>query len=103
LKGCAAVAETREFEVGDPMPFRLTVNRAVVMRGTLQQVQGTVAELTTTWLAAAPEELAADVQTVHRAFTSGDVERELSERGKWFTMVGVHTTDPHSLKVTREE
>lgn len=87
----------------DPMPYRLTVNGAIRMRGTLQEVQAAVADVVTTRLALAPEQIAPEAQAIRGAFAEGDVQRELDERGQWFTMLDALSDNPIRIKVTREE
>jgi hypothetical protein len=95
--------ESRELGLLDPMPLRLIVNGAIVMRGTLQEVQGTVAQLVTTWLAEAPELLAADALAVNVAFTSGTVESDIKAYGSWYTVVGALAPQAHRIKVVKED
>jgi hypothetical protein len=87
----------------DPMPYRLTVNGEMRMRGTLQEVQAAVADVVTTRLALAGVELAPEVQAIRGAFAEGDVEQALAERGEWFTMLDAFSDNPIRIKVTREE
>jgi hypothetical protein len=87
----------------DPMPYTLTVNNAMAMRGELREVRNAVAHLVTEWLASDPEGLALDAQTVNLAFNLGAVQQELEERGEWFTVFGAHSAHPMRIKVTKGE
>jgi hypothetical protein len=73
------------------MPYRLTVNGAMVTRGTLREVGAAFAGLVTGWLADDPEGMATDAQTANLAFNTGAVQTALDERGEWFMMLGVHS------------
>lgn len=86
-----------------PMPYRLTINGAMQMRGTLQEVQAAVAEIVTDRLALAGVQLAPEVQAIRGAFAEGDVEQALAERGQWFTMLDAMSDNPLRIKVTHEE
>jgi hypothetical protein len=87
----------------DPMPYRLTVNGEMRMRGTLQEVQAAVADVVTTRLALAGVGLAPEAQAIRGAFAEGDVEQALAERGEWFTMLDALSDNAIRIKVTREE
>lgn len=97
-----AADEAEEMGLLEPMPYRLKVNGAVAMRGTLQEVRAAVAHLVTEWLADDPETLAVDAQTVNMAFNSGAVQQALDERGEWYTVVGSHSEHANRIKVERE-
>lgn len=86
----------------DPMPLRLTVNGAIVTRGTLQEVRAAVAELVTKRLAEAPERVALDAQTINMAFNTGAVQQELDDHGIWLTILDVHGEDPARIRITKE-
>jgi hypothetical protein len=91
-----------ERDLLDSMPYRLTVNGVMKMRGTLQEVQAAVADVVTTRLALAPEQIAPEAQEIRGAFAEGDVERALNERGQWFTMLDALSDNPLRIKVTKE-
>jgi hypothetical protein len=86
-----------------PMPYRLTVNDAIAVRGTLPEVRATVAHLVSGWLADDPEGLAEDAQKVNAAWTGDEAKNALQERGEWYALVGVHSDhQTMRLRVVRE-
>jgi hypothetical protein len=91
-----------ERDLLDSMPYRLTVNGVMKMRGTLQEVQAAVADIVTTRLALAPEQVAPEAQAIRGAFADGDVEESLTDLGYWFTMLDALSDNPLRIKVTME-
>lgn len=81
------------------MPYVLYVDGKTYARGTVQEIHAAVAEFVTTLLAAHPVTLATDAQMLNLAFTGGDVENALIERGEWETLFGIETPQPVRLKV----
>ncbi|WP_399559090.1 hypothetical protein OG762_52365 (plasmid) [Streptomyces sp. NBC_01136] len=86
----------------ESLPYRLTVNGRVAVRGTLQEVQAAVAKLVTTRLAAAPERMAPEAHAINALFNEGHVARALAARGEWFTVVDGQGPDPQHIRVTKE-
>jgi hypothetical protein len=87
---------------GPRIPYRLTFNGRMAVRGTLREVRAAVAELVTTRLAAAPERMFSEAHAVNALFNEGYVEREIAERGEWFTVLDGQGPDPQHIRVAKE-
>jgi len=94
--------ETQDVEVS-MSSYRVTVNAKELTEGTLPEAKAAVADLVTRRLAAAPERLAGEAQTINRAFSAGAVEADVEERGQWFTVFDAYGEDPLRIMLTKEE
>lgn len=106
-KGCTHPPDEPCFgkkKAGSSMPsYKLTVNSKVEAESPeLRDVRAAVADLVTIRLAAAPERVAGDAQTLNMAFNTGAVEEALNERGDWFTVFDAYGEDPLRIRVTKE-
>jgi hypothetical protein len=86
----------------DLMPYRLTVNDRVALRGTLPEIRGHVAELVTARLAAAPDRVAMSAGQINAEWTSERVARELTEHKRWRGVLDPYGPDPLRMTITEE-
>lgn len=82
--------------------LRLDVNGVPRAHGSLQEIQAAVADVVTTRLSIAPEQLAPEAQAIRGAFAEGDVQAALDERGHWYVVMDGHSDNPLRLKVSKE-
>jgi hypothetical protein len=91
-----------ELDLLESMPYRLTVNGRIAVRGTLQEVQAAVAEIVTTRLAAAPERMAPEAHAINALFNDGYVVREIANRGEFITLLDGAGPDPQHVRIVEE-